>query len=313
MMMVFYPINTQVYLCYSDIVMQGLNKYLFVSFLFFSCCGIVSAQEKGNNDVIHFDATPSFRMALNDNQMHYGYGLDLFVSYKFIPELSLGVVCGFNTYVPSTKSVSLPLQLRIKSEFLKGPVTPYVQCGFGYAFDLTSKIKNTRQVQINKEYYPERYQSLGFDTADGYIDYCVQQIYNRYEGVTDKDKLQEMNQEAAQARDEAIRYLSSFATGSNMYVSADDPSLNYMKQGLVFDVGCGASWRVSQICSLYCGVSLGCSQAFYGIMVQTPSGTVITFDSPDSLPNGDKVIASGRRQFWKRFDTDIQFCIGISF
>ena len=122
-----------------------------------------------------------------------------------------------------------------------------------------------------------------------------------------------MNQEAAQAREDAIHYLSSFGTGSNMYVSTDSRSLNYVKQVLVFDLGCGASWRVSRICSLYCGVSLGCSQAFYGLMVQTPSGTVISFDSPDYLPNGDKVIASGRRDYWKRFDLDMQFSIGVSF
>ena len=293
--------------------MSAGKNYSMIILLLCFFTGIVSAQEKGKNDVIHFDATPSFRMALNDNQLHYGYVLDLFVSYKFIPELSLGVVCGCNTYVPSRKSVSLPLQLRIKSEFLKGPVTPYVQCGFGYAFGIVKKKQSTVSVRINEDYYPERYQSYGFDTADEYIKYCEQQVYSKYEGVTDTNKLQEMNQEAAQAREDAIHYLSSFGTGSNMYVSTDSRSLNYVKQGLVFDLGCGASWRVSRICSLYCGVSLGCSQAFYGLMVQTPSGTVISFDSPDYLPNGDKVIASGRRDYWKRFDLDMQFSIGVSF
>ena len=102
------------------------------------------------------------------------YGIDMAAGYRFCPQFVLAAGFGGHAYTSSSTTVdggplqtnfttSVPVFLRLRSDFLDRKVTPYAQLDLGYSFvflysrDAGQKIKYNDKVFMNRQTKQRRY------------------------------------------------------------------------------------------------------------------------------------------------------------
>lgn len=218
------------------------------------------------------------------------YSVGMAVGYSFSRYLTVyGGLGGINSL--NTGTTSLPLFLRVRSEFIRGRVTPFAELEAGYSFIFGHSRKTEEIISTNNEVFLSKLEERGYDDLDKYRE----DFMSRYDDA----------EAAESAWAEELNWLKSFRNGARDYIALDDYNIHYGKDGLFASVTLGCSVAVSQH-RLDLGLSFGMSQYYEGTVVRTYSNEFRKFGYMAELPDGTSVRAYGRPAFGDRFSPELR-------
>ena len=242
------------------------------------------------------------------------YGLDMTAGYRFRPQLAVAAGFGGHAYTGLTATVSggpvrtsyttsVPVFLRLRSDFLDRKVSPYAQLDLGYSFVFLYSRDAGQKIRYNDKVFMDRVEAMGFSSLEDY------EVFFRTG----------LPQESADALwDAELSRLKQFSNGSREYIAMDDVHLQYGKKGAFASLDLGISWKVGERSRMNAGVSAGLSQSFYGTCLRTNDNRFLHFGREDHLPcerEEDKVLVMtlGQPDFKDSFELDVKLRLGFTF
>ena len=129
--------------------------------------------------------------ALNDkrgnNEANSCYGTDLAIGYRFMPQLAVALGTGAHSFSNKTltcddtvrrkvENTSVPVYLRLRSDFLDREVTPYLQMDLGYSFMEMYTREDVGRVRYSDQAFSNgRHEYIEFN--DSYIQYGMAGLF----------------------------------------------------------------------------------------------------------------------------------------
>ena len=257
---------------------------------------------------VDFSAGNTFNERINSS-----YGIDMTAGYRFCPQFVLAAGFGGYAYSAETSTVSggelrnnqttsVPVFLRLRSDFLDRKVSPYVQLDLGYSFVFLYSHDAGQKIRYNDKVFMDRVEAMGFSSLEDYETFFRTGL----------------PQEGADAIWGAeLSRLKQFTNGSREYIAMDGVHMQYGKNGIFANLDLGVSWKVGEN-RMNAGISAGLSQAFYGTCLRTVDNRFLHFGRLDYLPYEKKedrvyVRTVGQEDFRDSFDLDLKLKIGFSF
>ena len=248
-----------------------------------------------------------------NERINMSYGMDLASGYRFRPQLVIAAGFGAHAYSAKTSTVSggelrsnqttsVPVFLRLRSDFLDRKVSPYVQLDLGYSFVFLYSHDAGQKIRYNDKVFMDRVEAMGFSSLEDYETFFRTGL----------------PQEGADALWGAeLSRLKQFTNGSREYIAMDGVHMQYGNNGLFANLDLGVSWKVGENC-MNAGISAGLSQAFYGTCLRTLDNRFLHFGRVDGLPrDGDgarvSVMTLGQPDFIDSFELDLRLSLGFTF
>ena len=248
-----------------------------------------------------------------NERINISYGIDMAAGYRFRPQLVIAAGFGAHAYSAKTSTVSggelrsnqttsVPVFLRLRSDFLDRKVSPYVQLDLGYSFVFLYSHDAGQKIRYNDKVFMDRVEAMGFSSLEDYETFFRTGL----------------PQEGADALwDAELSRLKQFTNGSREYIAMDGVHMQYGKNGLFANLDLGVSWKVGEN-RMNAGISAGLSQAFYGTCLRTLDNRFLHFGRVDGLPqdgNGDSVsvLTLGQPDFIESFELDLRLRFGFTF
>ena len=248
-----------------------------------------------------------------NERINISYGMDMAAGYRFRPQLVIAAGFGAHAYSAKTSTVSggelrsnqttsVPVFLRLRSDFLDRKVSPYVQLDLGYSFVFLYSHDAGQKIRYNDKVFMDRVEAMGFSSLEDYETFFRTGL----------------PQECADALWGAeLSRLKQFTNGSREYIAMDGVHMQYGKNGLFANLDLGVSWNVGEN-RMNAGISAGLSQAFYGTCLRTLDNRFLHFGRVDGLPqdgNGDSVsvMTLGQPDFIESFELDVKLKLGFTF
>ena len=260
-------------------------------------------------------AVANDRITLSSRNINYG--IDMAAGYRFFPQLVVAAGFGGHAYTCSSTTVdggpmqtnfttSVPVFLRLRSDFMDRKVTPYAQLDLGYSFVFLYSRDAGQKIKYNDKVFMDRIEDMGFATLDLYETYFREQ----YDGKNPQTIDALWNAELSR--------LKQFTNGSNEYIPLNDLHQQYGKKGAFASLDLGVSWAVGERSRMNAGISAGLSQSFYGTCLRTNDNQFLHFGREDYLPYDkaeEKVYVRtlGQRDFKDSFELDLKVKIGFTF
>ena len=245
------------------------------------------------------------------------YGIDVAAGYRFCPQFVLAAGFGGHAYTSSSTTVddgplqtnfttSVPVFLRLRSDFLDRKITPYAQLDLGYSFVFLYSRDAGQKIKYNDKVFMDRIEDMGFASLDLYEEYFRSQYDDKTSQAVDALWNAELSR------------LKQFTNGSNEYIPLNDLHQQYGKKGAFAILDLGVSWAVGERGRMNAGISAGLSQSFYGTCLRTNDNQFLHFGREDYLPYDkaeEKVYVRtlGQRDFKDSFELDLKVKIGFSF
>ena len=245
------------------------------------------------------------------------YGIDMAAGYRFCPQFVLATGFGGHAYTSSSTTVdggplqtnfttSVPVFLRLRSDFLDRKITPYAQLDLGYSFVFLYSRDAGQKINYNDKVFMSRVEDMGFATL---------QLYEAYFKELHGDKTPQSVDALWNAE---LSRLKQFTNGSYEYIPLNDLHQQYGKKGAFASLDLGVSWAVGERSRMNAGISAGLSQSFYGTCLRTNDNQFLHFGREDYLPYDrveEKVYVRtlGQRDFKDSFELDLKVKIGFSF
>ena len=250
---------------------------------------------------------------LSKQSRNLTYGIDMAVGYRFRPQLVVAAGFGGHASTSLTASVSggplrtayttsVPVFLRLRSDFLDRKVSPYAQLDLGYSFVFLYSRDAGQKIKYNDKVFMDRVEAMGFSSLEDYEAFFRTGLPH----------------ESADALWEAeLSRLKQFTNGSREYIAMDGVHMQYGKNGLFANLDLGVSWKVGEN-RMNAGISAGLSQAFYGTCLRTVDNSFLHFGRVDCLPregDGDRgsVMTLGQPDFIESFELDVKLKLGFTF
>lgn len=225
----------------------------------------------------------------------YSLGMSLGYRSSHLFMVSAGI-SGINSV--NTGTTSLPVFLRLRSDFLDTRVSPFAELEVAYSFQFTPSRNREQAIRTNNTVFGYRLEELGYSDVEAYRqDFLA--------GYSDPEK-------AATAWRAELSRLKSFRNGFRDYIAVDGNNIHYGKDGLSVSATIGCSWKVSEH-RMDFGVTFGMSQYFEGTCIRTSANEFRRFGFVDALPDGTRVRAAGRPVFKDRFSPEARFRLGFWF
>ena len=251
---------------------------------------------------------------LSKQSRNLTYGIDIAAGYRFRPQLVVAAGFGGHASTSLTASVSggplrtayttsVPVYLRLRSDFLDRKVSPYAQLDLGYSFVFLYSRDADRKIMYNDKVFMERVEVMGFSSLEDYEAFFRTRL--PHEGA---DALWEAE----------LSRLKQFTNGSREYIAMDGVHMQYGRKGLFASLDLGVSWSVGEMHRMNAGISAGLSQAFYGTCLRTVDNRFLHFGRVDGLPregDGDRgsVMTLGQPDFIESFELDVKLKLGFTF
>ena len=242
------------------------------------------------------------------------YGIDMAAGYRFRPQLVVAAGFGGHASTSLTATVSggplrsayttsVPVFLRLRSDFLDMKVSPYAQLDLGYSFVFLYSRDVGQKIKYNDKVFMDRVEAMGFSSLEDYETFFRTGL----------------PQEGADALWGAkLSRLKQFTNGSREYIAMDGVHMQYGRKGLFANLDLGVSWSVGERHRMNAGISAGLSQAFYGTCLRTVDNRFLHFGRVDCLPregDGDRVsvMTLGQADFIESFELDVKLKLGFTF
>ena len=242
------------------------------------------------------------------------YGIDMAAGYRFRPQLAVAAGFGGHASTSLTATVSggplrtayttsVPVFLRLRSDFLDRKVSPYAQLDLGYSFVFLYSRDAGQKIKYNDKVFMDRVEAMGFSSLEDYEAFFRTGL--PHEGA---DALWEAE----------LSRLKQFTNGSREYIAMDGVHMQYGRKGLFASLDLGVSWSVGERHRMNAGISAGLSQAFYGTCLRTVDNRFLHFGRVDRLPregDGDRVsvMTLGQPDFIDSFELDVKLKLGFTF
>ena len=242
------------------------------------------------------------------------YGIDMAAGYRFRPQLAVAAGFGGHASTSLTATVSggplrtayttsVPVFLRLRSDFLDRKVSPYAQLDLGYSFVFLYSRDAGQKIKYNDKVFMDRVEAMGFSSLEDYEAFFRTGL--PHEGA---DALWEAE----------LSRLKQFTNGSREYIAMDGVHMQYGRKGLFASLDLGVSWSVGERHRMNAGISAGLSQAFYGTCLRTVDNRFLHFGRVDCLPrerDGDRgsVMTLGQPDFIESFELDVKLKLGFTF
>ena len=294
-----------------------MNRFL-ISSIFMMVISISSFASDKSRQYSNFYRGAFFSVDLStgstfNERINMSYGMDLASGYRFRPQLVIAAGFGAHAYSAKTSTVSggelrsnqttsVPVFLRLRSDFLDMKVSPYVQLDLGYSFVFLYSHDAGHKIRYNDNVFMDRVEAMGFSSLEDYEAFFRTGL----------------PQESADALWGAeLSRLKQFTNGSHEYIAMDGVHMQYGKNGLFANLDFGVSWKVGEN-RMNAGISAGLSQAFYGTCLRTSENEFVHFGRTDFLPyekGQQKVLVNtvGQEDFSDSFEIDLRIKIGFSF
>ena len=242
------------------------------------------------------------------------YGIDMAAGYRFRPQLVVAAGFGGHASTSLTATVSggplrtayttsVPVFLRLRSDFLDRKVSPYAQLDLGYSFVFLYSCYAGQKIKYNDKVFMDRVEAMGFSSLEDYEAFFRTSL----------------PQESADALwDAELSRLKQFTNGSREYIAMDGVHMQYGRKGLFASLDLGVSWAVGESHRINAGISAGRSQAFYGTCLRTVDNHFLHFGRVDGLPreaggSGVSVMTLGQPDFIDSFELDVKLKLGFTF
>ena len=217
---------------------------------------------------------------------HSDYAFALWGGYRALPQFAIAL--GFEgSNSVSTGTTSVPIFLRIRSDFLDRRVSPFVQIDAGYAFQFAPSRQGAEDLKLNREPFPEKFR--GFASAEEYLNAHIADYLNQFAGLPQD----ELDRIAAEERSREWQRLCNFPNGKRHYLprEAFDSYGSFSKDGFFGCVTIGAGFGVGKEQGrVSLGISAGLAQYSGTVSLRTRSGKFLGFSVPAHLPDGTPVL-----------------------
>ena len=122
-----------------------------------------------------------------NNEANSCYGTDLAIGYRFMPQLAVALGTGAHSFSNKTltcddtvrrkvENTSVPVYLRLRSDFLDREVTPYMQMDLGYSFMEMYTREDMGRVRYSDQAFSNgRHEYIEFN--DSYIQYGMAGLF----------------------------------------------------------------------------------------------------------------------------------------
>ena len=122
-----------------------------------------------------------------NNEANSCYGTDLAIGYRFMPQLAVALGTGAHSFSNKTlacddtvrrkvENTSVPVYLRLRSDFLEREVTPYMQMDLGYSFMEMYTREDMGRVRYSDQAFSNgRHEYIEFN--DSYIQYGMAGLF----------------------------------------------------------------------------------------------------------------------------------------
>ena len=294
-----------------------MNRFL-ISSIFMMVISISSFASDKSRQYSYFQRGTFFSVDLSagstfNERINISYGMDMAAGYRFRPQLVLAAGFAAHSYSAKTSTVSggelrnnqttsVPVFLRLRSDFLDRKVSPYVQLDLGYSFVFLYSHDAGHKIKYNDNVFMDRVEAMGFSSLEDYEAFFRTGL----------------PQESADALWGAeLSRLKQFTNGSHEYIAMDGVHMQYGKNGLFANLDLGVSWKVGEN-RMNAGISAGLSQAFYGTCLRTLDNRFLHFGRVDGLPreadgSGVSVMTLGQSDFIDSFELDVKLKLGFTF
>ena len=123
----------------------------------------------------------------SNNEANSCYGTDVAIGYRFIPQLVVALGTGAHSFSNKTltcddtvrrkvENTSVPVYLRLRSDFLDREVTPYMQMDLGYSFMEMYTREDMGRVRYSDQAFSNgRHEYIEFN--DSYIQYGMAGLF----------------------------------------------------------------------------------------------------------------------------------------
>ena len=293
-------------------------KRFLISSIFMMIISISSFASDKSRQYSHFHRGAFFSVDLStgstfNERINMSYGMDLAAGYRFRPQLVIAAGFGAHAYSAKTSTVSggelrsnqttsVPVFLRLRSDFLDRKVSPYAQLDLGYSFVFLYSRDAGQKIKYNDKVFMDRVEAMGFSSLEDYEAFFRTGLPHEGADALWGGELSRLKQ---------------FTNGSREYIAMDGVHMQYGKNGLFANLDLGVSWKVGEN-RMNAGISVGLSQAFYGTCLRTTDNRFLHFGRVDCLPregDGDRVsvMTLGQPDFINSFELDLRLRLGFTF
>lgn len=240
---------------------------------------------------------------------HPDYAFALLGGYRALPQFAIAL--GFEgSNSVSTGTTSVPVFLRIRSDFLDRAVSPFVQIDAGYAFLFAPSRRGAEDLMLNKEPFPEKYK--GFASADEYLNAHIADYLDRFAGLP-QDELDRL---AAEERSREWQRLCSFPNGERHYLPWEAYGTYgcFSKDGFFGSITLGAGFEVGKEKErVSLGISAALAQYSGTVSLRTQSGKFLDFSVPAMLPDGTPVLTERSSLADNRWRAELRIRLSYDF
>ena len=293
-------------------------KRFLISSIFMMVISISSFASDKSRQYSYFQRGAFFSVDLStgstfNERINMSYGMDLAGGYRFRPQLVIAAGFGAHAYSAKTSTVSggelrsnqttsVPVFLRLRSDFLDRKVSPYVQLDLGYSFVFLYSHDEGQKIKYNDKLFMDRVEAMGFSSLEDYEAFFRTRLPHEDAGALWEAELSRLKQ---------------FTNGSREYIAMDGVHMQYGKNGLFANLDLGVSWKVGEN-RMNAGISAGLSQSFYGTCLRTVDNRFLNFGRVDGLPqdgngNSVSVLTLGQPDFIDSFELDLRLRLGFTF
>lgn len=217
---------------------------------------------------------------------HPDYAFAIWGGWRALPQFAMAI--GFEgSNSVSTGTTSVPVFLRLHSDFLDRRVSPFVQIDAGYAFQFAPSRRGAEDLRLNREPFPDKYK--GFASADEYLNAHIADYLDRFAGLPQE----ELDRIAAEERSREWQRLCCFPNGERHYLpwEAYDTYGCFSKDGFFGCITLGAGFGVGKEKGrLSLGISAALAQYSGTVSLRTQNGKFLGFSVPAMLPDGTPVL-----------------------
>lgn len=240
---------------------------------------------------------------------HPDYAFALWCGYRALPQFAIAL--GFEgSNSVSTGTTSIPVFLRIRSDFLDRRVSPFVQIDAGYAFQFAPSRRGAEELRLNREPFPDKYK--GFASADEYLNAHIADYLDRFAGLPQE----ELDKIAAEERSREWQRLCSFPNGKRHYLpwEAYDAYGCFSKDGFFGSITLGAGFGVGKDKGrVSLGISAALAQYSGTVSLRTQSGKFLDFSVPAMLRDGTQVLTERNSLADNRMRVELRIRLSYDF
>lgn len=278
---------------------------------------LLKAQENSFNHFnkgFYLDVNASYGIEMKESSMDYS--IKAAGGYRLCPQFA--VAAGFGgTNNMRDGITSVPVFVKLRSDFLDRKVSPYAALEVGYNIMFNVNRKDWKVIQGNSQYTNEGVRKVTGtdvscmsdkdmnDVVNGYLSDYKQQLQN--DGYSESEIGRMVAEKDAQ--------MKCFPGGTNEFVNPAEHTddMRFSQQGLYADLEIGVSFRINDINRVNVGLTAGYAGYTDALCVRTIDNKFPNYARTYTRRDGSRVMIKGHDPIMERMRLHVGVKVGVSF